>query len=146
MADEKLMQVQVITPNGVVYDHHATFILAHTTAGDMGILPEMISTIAGLKIDELKVRRPEDRAILNKDVDYVAVNGGVIEVKDSVITIVADSAERDRDIDLPRAERAKARAEKAVQEAESEHNADEVKRAEVALQRAINRIGVVSHQ
>ncbi len=40
-----------------------------------------------------------------------AVNGGIIEVADNVITIVADSAERARDIDISRAERAKLRAE-----------------------------------
>ena len=65
----------------------------------------MISTIAGLQISELKVRRPDDV----KHVDYIAVNGGIIEVKDSMITVIADSAERNRDIDVPRAERAKLR-------------------------------------
>ena len=42
---------------------------------------------------------------------------GIIEVADNVITIVADSAERARDIDISRAERAKLRAEKAIEEA-----------------------------
>ena len=45
-------------------------------------------------------------------VDWIAVNGGIIEVKDDFITIVADSAERERDIDVSRAERAKQRAER----------------------------------
>ena len=39
---------------------------------------------------------------------------GIIEVADNVITIVADSAERARDIDISRAERAKLRAEKRL--------------------------------
>ena len=49
--------------------------------------------------------------------DWIAVNGGVIEVANDVVTIVADSAERDRDIDISRAERAKLRAELEIEEA-----------------------------
>ncbi|MFC4651999.1 F0F1 ATP synthase subunit epsilon [Lactococcus nasutitermitis] len=144
MAEELTeMTVQVITPNGVVYDHHGTFVLAHTTGGDMGILPHMISTIAGLEIDELKVRRPEDK---NEQVDYIAVNGGIVEVNRNLVTIVADSAERERDIDVSRAERAKMRAEREIEEAKVAHKTDDVRRAEISLHRALNRLNVSKHQ
>jgi F-type H+-transporting ATPase subunit epsilon len=139
---ENVMTIQVITPAGMIYDHHATFILAHTTGGDMGILPNMIRTIAGLQIDELKIRRPDDE----NHVDYIAANGGIIEIKDSLVTIIADSAERNRDIDVSRAERAKMRAEQELEVAKTEQKTDEIKRAEVALHRAINRLNVSSHQ
>ena len=76
------------------------------------------------------------------NVQIVAVNGGIIEVADNVITIVADSAERARDIDISRAERAKLRAEKAIEEAKDQHSVDMERRAKIALQRAINRINV----
>lgn len=142
MAEQKEMTVQVITPDGIVYDHHGTYVSVHTLLGEMGILPNMISTIAGLKIDELKVRRPDDK---QGRVDYIAINGGVLEVKDNVVSIISDAAERDRDIDVPRAERAKIRAEKALEEADLTHKTDDRLRAEVALRRAINRINVKSH-
>lgn len=142
MAEElEEMTVQVITPSGLVYDHHGTFVLAHTTGGDMGILPHMISTIAGLQIEELKVRRPDDK---KGQVDYIAVNGGIVEVNHNLVTIVADSAERERDIDVSRAERAKIRAEREIEIATAEHKVDDVKRAEVALHRALNRINVAT--
>lgn len=139
---ENVMTLQVITPAGMVYDHHATYITARTTNGEIGILPNMISTIAGLKIDELKVRRPDDE----NHVDYIAVNGGIIEIKESLVTIVADSAERNRDIDVSRAERAKMQAEKELESAEAEQKPDEIKRAQVALHRALNRLNVSSHK
>lgn len=138
---ENIMTLQVITPAGMVYDHHASFILAHTTGGDMGILPNMISTIAGLQISELKVRRPDD----DNHVDFIAVNGGIVEVKDSLVTIIADSAERDRAIDVSRAERAKVRAEREIEAAKTESRPDDVKRAEVELHRALNRLNVSQH-
>ena len=94
--------------------------------------------IAPLEVDELKVRRVDDE----NHVDWIAVNGGIIEVKDDLITIVADSAERERDIDVSRAERAKQRAERDLEEATKSDRVDEVQRAQVALRRALNRISV----
>ena len=106
------MTVQVVTPDGLKYDHHASFIHAVTKDGQIGILPGHINLIAPLEVDELKVRRVDDES----HVDWIAVNGGIIEVKDDFITIVADSAERERDIDVSRAERAKQRAERDLEE------------------------------
>lgn len=140
------MTVQVVTPDGLKYDHHASFIHAVTKDGQIGILPGHINLIAPLEVDELKVRRVDDES----HVDWIAVNGGIIEVKDDFITIIANSAERDRDIDVSRAERAKQRAERVLEEAtkhvleeatKSDRN-DDVQRAQVALRRALNRINV----
>ena len=140
------MTVQVVTPDGLKYDHHASFIHAVTKDGQIGILPGHINLIAPLEVDELKVRRVDDES----HVDWIAVNGGIIEVKDDFITIVANSAERERDIDVSRAERAKQRAERVLEEetkrvleeaTKSDRN-DDVQRAQVALRRALNRINV----
>ena len=140
------MTVQVVTPDGLKYDHHASFIHAVTKDGQIGILPGHINLIAPLEVDELKVRRVDDES----HVDWIAVNGGIIEVKDDFITIVANSAERDRDIDVSRAERAKQRAERVLEEetkrvleeaTKSDRN-DDVQRAQIALRRSLNRINV----
>ena len=112
------MTVQVVTPDGLKYDHHASFIHAVTKDGQIGILPGHINLIAPLEVDELKVRRVDDESH------------------------VADSAERERDIDVSRAERAKQRAERDLEEATKSDRIDEVQRAQVALRRALNRISV----
>ena len=140
------MTVQVVTPDGLKYDHHASFIHAVTKDGQIGILPGHINLIAPLEVEELKVRRVDDES----HVDWIAVNGGIIEVKDDFITIIANSAERDRDIDVSRAERAKQRAERVLeeetkrvlQEATKSDRNDDVQRAQIALRRALNRINV----
>ncbi|MGT2847172.1 F0F1 ATP synthase subunit epsilon [Streptococcus massiliensis] len=134
------MTVQIVTPDGLIYNHHAQFVTVRTTDGEMGILPHHINTIAVLAVDELKVRRVDDV----NHVDWIAVNGGIIEIANDLITIVADSAERERDIDINRAERAKLRAEHELEEAHDKHLIDQEKRARIALQRAINRINVGS--
>ena len=138
MAD--MMTVQIVTPDGLKYDHHANFVLVKTTDGELGIMTNHENIIAPLDVHEMKVRRIDD----DSHVDWIAVNGGIIEVQNNLITIVADSAERERDIDVSHAERAKLRAERDIQEAEAQHRIDEVQRAKIALQRALNRINVGS--
>ncbi|HCS30693.1 MAG: F0F1 ATP synthase subunit epsilon [Enterococcus italicus] len=135
------LTVNVVTPNGLVYNHHASIVVAKTTDGELGILPNHIPVIAPLLIDEVKVGRKDD----DGHVDWIAVNGGIMEVRDSVVSIVADSAERERDIDVSRAERAKIRAERMIEEAKQKDDVDELRRATVALHRAINRINVSKH-
>ncbi|MET3558279.1 F-type H+-transporting ATPase subunit epsilon [Streptococcus rupicaprae] len=137
----KQMTVQIVTPDGVRYDHHATYVQCRTSVGEMGIYPGHSNLIAPLDIAEIKVRRIDDV----NHVDWIAVNGGIIEIADDLITIVSDAAERERDIDVSRAERAKLLAEQEIQRAQAAHSIDQERRARVALQRAINRIHVGRH-
>lgn len=136
------LKVNIVTPNGVVYEHHTHMVVAKTLDGDLGILPRHAPIIAPLAIDEVRIKRIDS----DDHVDWIAINGGVIEVRDDIVTIIADSAERERDIDVSRAERAKNRAEELIRQAKSHADVDELRRATVALNRAINRINVSKHQ
>ncbi len=109
---DQYLTVNVVTPAGLVYDHHAAIVVARTTAGELGILPKHAPIIVPLTIDEVRVKRTDS----DTHVDWIAVNGGIMEVRDNVVSIVADSAER-TDIDGLRAERAKQRAERQIEEA-----------------------------
>ncbi|MTD41665.1 F0F1 ATP synthase subunit epsilon [Erwinia sp. CPCC 100877] len=135
------LTVNVVTPNGLVYDHRAAIVVAKTTDGEIGILPKHAPIIVPLAIDEVRVKRTDS----DTHVDWIAVNGGIMEVRDNIVSIIADSAERERDIDVSRAERAKQRAERMIAEAKEHANKDELRRATVALHRAINRINVSKH-
>lgn len=139
MAD--FIAVNVVTPDGVVYDHHAKIVVAKTLNGELGILPQHAPIIVPLEIDEVRIKRTDS----DTHVDWIAVNGGILEVRDNVVSIIADSAERERDIDVPRAERARKRAERLIEKAKETHDSDQLKRATVALHRAMNRIKVSKH-
>ncbi|MFS7401899.1 F0F1 ATP synthase subunit epsilon [Carnobacterium maltaromaticum] len=136
-----VLRVNIVTPNGLVYDHNANMVVAKTLDGEIGILPQHAPIIVPLQINEVRVKRTDNQ----EHEDAVAVNGGVMEVRDNICTIIADSAERERDIDLSRAERAKERAEKRIEEAKEHEDRDEIDRATVALHKAINRISVSRH-
>ncbi|MGO3381070.1 MAG: ATP synthase delta/epsilon chain alpha-helix domain-containing protein, partial [Loigolactobacillus coryniformis] len=77
--------------------------------------------------------------------DAIAVNGGFMEMSNNVASIVADSAERERDIDVSRAQLAEQRAEERIKTAKAKHDADELARAQIKLRRAVNRINVAKH-
>jgi F-type H+-transporting ATPase subunit epsilon len=136
-----VMNVNVVTPAGIVYDHRSSFIVARTKDGELGILPNHEALIAPLIIDEVKVYRVDSA----DHVDYIAVNGGIIEVQNNLVIIIVDSAERERNIDISRAERAKNRAQQMIELAKTKQDNDQLRRAEVALHRAINRINVSKH-
>lgn len=86
------MTVQIVTPDGIKYDHHAAFVLVKTVDGEMGVYSGHEELIAVLEIGEMKVRRVDDE----NHVDWIAVNGGIIEVNKDIITVISDSAERER--------------------------------------------------
>ena len=126
------LQVNVVTPDGIAFQHRAKAVTATTTDGGITIMPNHTPIIVPLAIADLIVTRVTD----------IAVNGGIMEVRDNVVNIIANSAERARDIDIDRAEVAKERAEKRMAEARDFKNEKEFQRAKISLSKAINRIGV----
>jgi F-type H+-transporting ATPase subunit epsilon len=73
----------------------------------------------------------------------VAVSGGFMEVSlDHGIRIMAESAEFAEDIDVPRAESAKERAQRRISDYDPAKQDTDIARAEAALKRALNRLQV----
>ena len=136
---EKLFQVNIVTPDGLIYSHKSSIIDMRAVDGQRSIMYNHTPLLTPLAIGDVKVKRAQE---LSGRVDHIAVNGGYIEFSHNVATIIADSAERARNIDVSRAEAAKERAEKHMKEAREKHDESSYKRAEIALKRASNRISV----
>lgn len=132
------LQVNVVTPGGMVYQHRAKQVHAITTDGGITILPNHTPIIVPLSINNLTVSRVTEEETFN----HLAVSGGILEVRDNIVNIIANTAERARDIDIERAEKAKVAAQKFLTEAEQRKNKQDFQRAKLALAKAINRIGV----
>lgn len=129
----KTMKVSVVTPDGPVYEADVDSIIAKATSGELGILPDHIPLVAPLEISAVRMLKDGKE-------ELVAVSGGFLEVRPEQVTILAQSAERSSDIDVERALKAKERAEQRMQQQHQEHI--DFKRAELALQRAVNRLAV----
>ena len=143
MADEtttatKGITVQIVTPAGEVYNESGIDIaVVNTQGGQVGIMAKHVPILAALTIDELIVKRGDDK-------ESLAVNGGIAEFSNDTLTVVADSAETSDVIDVSRAESAKERAEARLAHAQDDHNDAESRRARIALMRAVNRIHVAA--
>ena len=72
--------------------------------------------------------------------EYLAVSGGFAEVTGEKVTIVAESAEMGREIDVERAKRAAERAEKRI--AAGKTAEIDWARAEAAMRRSLMRMKV----
>ncbi|WP_223594879.1 F0F1 ATP synthase subunit epsilon [Neobacillus bataviensis] len=129
----KTIKVNVVTPDGPVYDSEVEMVIAKGIAGELGILPDHIPLVAPLEISAVRLLKDGKE-------DLVAVSGGFLEVRPDQVTILAQSAEKGSEIDVARALKAKERAEQRLQEQRQDHI--DFKRAELALQRAVNRLAV----
>ena len=136
---EKLFKINIVTPNGLIYSHRGRSVSMRAIDGDRQILYNHLPILTPLTIGEVRVQRGAD---VDHKVDHIAVSGGIIEFANNVATIIADNAERARNIDLSRAEAAKQRAEAHIKEAKEKHDEQSLERAQIALRRAVNRIHV----
>lgn len=136
--NEKIIQVNIVTPQGIVFTHRAHSVSVMTKMGGLTILPNHIPIVTALEIGPVTVKRVSTNRLEN----YIAVNGGMLEFYNNECNIIADTAERARDIDLNRANETKIWAEQELHTAEELHDEHRMMKAKIALNKAINRIGV----
>ena len=98
----------------------------------MGILPNHAPLLSTLQYGILRVRYKEHEEIFT-------VAGGVVEIQPDVITVLADSAENVEEIDIARAEAARKRAEKILEEGPPP-DSDSYLKMEAALRRSNLRL------
>ena len=124
-----MINVRIVTPNGLYKETTASIINVVSLDGERGILPNHMPIVVSLKISKMELAE-EKREVY-------AIAGGMLYFKDNECTILTPAIENKEDIDLRRAEEAKERAEKRIHDP----NMDQ-KRAEIALRKAMNRISV----
>ncbi|MCW8800348.1 MAG: F0F1 ATP synthase subunit epsilon [Desulfobacter sp.] len=129
MADKFFLEV--VTPQKAIVSEDIQSISAPGSEGEFCALKGHTSFLTSLKIGSIRYQD----AAGNERVLFV--NGGFAEVLPDKVTILAESAERRKDIDIARAKEALARAERRL----SDKAADiDIMRAQAALHRAIFRI------
>ena len=140
--ERPFMKVTISSPNGIIYDHRSYSCSVKTIEGGLTILPNHMPIIAALSISAVKVTRLEE----GNPVDYIAINGGVLQMANNHLEIISNYAVRARDIDDAQVEIEKQKAEQDIQAAIREHDAKAFKRAKISLERALNQIMVSKHR
>lgn len=126
--------LEIVTPERLVYSEQVNSLIARGVEGELGILPGHIPLVTPLQIAPITIKN-------GKQEKQVAVGGGFIEIRKDKVVVLAESAEFPEDIDVDRARAAKERAERRLSSQSNQDQFDH-RRAEIALQKAINRINV----
>jgi F-type H+-transporting ATPase subunit epsilon len=125
------IRLEVVTPEKSVVSESAQIVMAPGSLGEFGVLSGHTPFLTTLKTGALKYK---DESGAER---FIFVSSGFAEALPDRVTVLAESAERRKDIDVERAKEAAARAEERIQS--KEEDTDYI-RAKAALLRAISRI------
>jgi F-type H+-transporting ATPase subunit epsilon len=127
------IKIEVVTPEKAVVEEDAKIVVAPGELGEFGVLSGHTTFLTTLKTGTLRYTDANDQE------HYVFVSGGFAEALPDKVTVLAESAERRKDIDLARAKAAMERAEKRLAEQRLKEALD-FTRAKAALERALQRL------
>ncbi len=129
------IKLEVVTPDKAVVSEDVQIVMAPGSLGEFGVLIGHTPFLTTLKSGVIRYTDAQGTE------RYVFVNGGFAEALPDKVTVLAESAERRKDIDLDRAKAALERAEKRLAEDRSREDIDS-DRAKAALERAVVRINL----
>lgn len=130
-----VFKLRVLTPEKIFFEDETEQLIAKTTSGYVGILKGHAPYVASIVPSEMKIR-------IGSELRSAAISDGIVKVsEDGAVTVLTSAVEWSDEIDVARAERSKARAEKQLK---AETSRTEFDLAERQLKRAVNRISVAS--
>lgn len=125
--------LEIVTPQRLLYRGEVESLRAPGVKGSFGVLARHIPFLTSLAVGEIIIREP------GGELRHVATSGGFVEVLKSGVTVLAETAEFAVEIDVERAQQARARARERIRQRDPEIDRA---RAEAALARALNRMRV----
>jgi F-type H+-transporting ATPase subunit epsilon len=103
------MHIDIVSAEQEIYSGRAEMVFAPLVTGEVGVLPRHAPLIARMKPGEVRVRTSTEELLFY-------VSGGILEVQPHVVTVLADTAIRAKDLDEAAALVAKQRAEEALKD------------------------------
>jgi F-type H+-transporting ATPase subunit epsilon len=101
------MHVDIVSAEKEIFSGTAEMVVATLENGEIGILPRHTPLLARMKPGEVRVKTATE------ELEFY-VSGGLLEVQPHVVTVLADTALRARDLDEASVLKAKERAEEAI--------------------------------
>ena len=131
------LKVDIVSAERVVYSEEGVDrLIVPGVEGELGVLTLHAPLLTMIQPGVLRIVKGDDEV-------EMAITGGFIEVRDNRVTILADAAERAGEIDSARAEEARRRAQRLLEEREADMDRA---RAEADLARALARLKVVERR
>ncbi|PKL18647.1 MAG: ATP synthase F1 subunit epsilon [Spirochaetae bacterium HGW-Spirochaetae-5] len=88
---ERVINCSILTPERLIYEGEVGFAVVQAHDGEMGFLYGHSPLISRLGIGEIRLNNP-------KSVDYLVVEGGVVEIKNNKLIILAEKAFKKSDL------------------------------------------------
>jgi F-type H+-transporting ATPase subunit epsilon len=121
------LHVDIVSAEGHIHHGEATMVFAPAEMGEVGIAPRHAPLLTRMKPGEVRVKQADGSEL------QFFVSGGILEVQPALVTVLADTAVRAKDIDEAAAVEAKRKAEEAMSQARSDID---VARAQAELMQA----------
>jgi F-type H+-transporting ATPase subunit epsilon len=131
------LTLEIVTPDRAIMHEDVDEVQLPGTEGYLGILPGHTPLLTSLKVGQVWYRKGAEKF-------YFSIAFGFAEVLPDRVRLLAMIAERADEIDLPRAEQEKKRAEELIQAARSGSRDIDMERARVSLMKAMIRIQVAT--
>ncbi len=133
MAVPTSIELQIVTPDRAIVKEQVDEVEIPGADGYFGVLPGHTPMLAALSVGELWYRKGQEKT-------YLAIAEGFAEVLPDRVTILAQLAERAEEIEVERAEAARARASKRL----DDRGDMDFPRARMALMKSMTRLQVSS--
>ena len=125
------IRCDIVSAEEEIFHGEASMVVATGEEGELGIAPRHAALITRLKPGQVRVHLP------NGEEQFFYVSGGILEVQPSVVTVLADTALRAKDLDEAAARRAKEEAERTLA---NRTDALEVAQAQAQLAQAVAQL------
>lgn len=134
------LRVEIVTAERqLLAEDDVDMVVAPGSEGTLGILPKHAALLTLLAPGVLRIKK-------NGEESAMSVGGGFLQVNRDRVLVLADTAEREDEIDESRANEARARAEEALREAAKGGSSVQVQAARIALSRSMARLNVARHR
>ena len=134
MSKNKL-RLRIITPELTKFDDEAELVIVRTIEGEIGFMANHMACSAVLDYGALR--------IFNDDVERrIAVFGGISQMNENVLTVLANDAQWPEDIDLALVEAEREQTERRLQESVDDL---EIQKDQVLMRRTLVQIEVSAY-
>lgn len=129
------IHVDVVSAEQSIFSGIAEFVAAPAEMGEIGVYPRHAPLISRMKPGTVRLKLPNQT-----EEELFFVSGGILEVQPGVVTVLADTALRGKDLDEAKALEAKKRAEEALKDRSS---AIDYARAQAELAEAVAQLHAI---
>lgn len=128
------LHLDIVSAEESIYSGPVEFIVAPAQMGEVGIYPRHTPMLTRIKSGMVRIKAQM------KDEEVIYVSGGMLEVQPDVVTILADTAVRSKDLDEAKAIEAKRAAEEAIKNRASDLD---YARAQAELSEAVAQLAAI---